>query len=319
MERCNSDLDNIRREVHTMGLIDHPNVLRAHCSFVSGTTLWIVMPYTSGGSCHHLINSECPEGFEECVIATLLLQVLKALAYLHAQGHIHRDVKAGNILLDSSGAVKLADFGVSACMFDTGDRQRSRNTFVGTPCWMAPEVMEQFNGYDFKADIWSFGITALELAHGHPPLSKYPPMKVLMMTLQNPPPALEDKKFSKSFKEMVAACLVKDPKKRPTAEMLLKHRFFRHARSNEFLARVLLKGLSPLSHRFKSLKEKEAAAIPVPDKEIICKEQISSQKEPVPDRNLQGAIDTEGVCTSDQCMELRSRGSKKAGLLYSGF
>ncbi|RZC61621.1 hypothetical protein C5167_023386 [Papaver somniferum] len=126
---------------------------------------------------------------------------------------------------------------------------------------MAPEVMQQLHGYDFKADIWSFGITALELAHGHAPFSKYPPMKVLLMTLQNAPPGLDyerDKRFSKSFKEMVAACLVKDPKKRPTSEKLLKHSFFKQARSNDYLARAILDGLSPLGDRFRMLKEKEA-------------------------------------------------------------
>ncbi|XP_010251251.1 PREDICTED: serine/threonine-protein kinase BLUS1 isoform X4 [Nelumbo nucifera] len=261
LEKCNSDLDSIRREVQTMSLIDHPNVLRAYCSFTADRSLWVVMPYMSGGSCLHIMKSAFPEGFEEPVIATLLREVLKALVYLHAHGLIHRDVKAGNILIDSNGAVKLGDFGVSACMFDTGDRQRSRNTFVGTPCWMAPEVMQQLHGYDFKADIWSFGITALELAHGHAPFSKYPPMKVLLMTLQNAPPGLDyerDKKFSKSFKEMVATCLVKDPKKRPTPEKLLKHSFFKHARSNDYLSRTILDGLSPLGDRFRMLKAKEA-------------------------------------------------------------
>ncbi|XP_058091616.1 serine/threonine-protein kinase BLUS1 isoform X2 [Magnolia sinica] len=261
LEKCNNDLDGIRREVQTMILIDHPNLLRAHCSFTSDHSLWVVMPYMAGGSCLHIMKSAYPEGFEEQVIATLLREVLKALVYLHAHGHIHRDVKAGNILVDSNGSVKLADFGVSACMFDTGDRQRSRNTFVGTPCWMAPEVMQQLHGYDFKADIWSFGITALELAHGHAPFSKYPPMKVLLMTLQNAPPGLDyerDRRFSKSFKEMVAACLVKDPKKRPTSEKLLKHHFFKQARPYEYLARTILEGLSPLGERFRILKAKEA-------------------------------------------------------------
>ncbi|KAI3463006.1 hypothetical protein Pfo_019669 [Paulownia fortunei] len=281
LEKCNNDLDSIRREVQTMILIDHPNLLRAHCSFTTGHNLWVVMPYMAGGSCLHIMKSAYPEGFEEPVIATLLCEVLKALVYLHAHGHIHRDVKAGNILIDSNGAVKLADFGVAACMYDTGDRQRARNTFVGTPCWMAPEVMQQLHGYDFKADIWSFGITALELAHGHAPFSKYPPMKVLLMTLQNAPPGLDyerDKRFSKFFKDMVAACLVKDPKKRPTSEKLLKHPFFKHARSNEYLDRTILTGLSPLGERFRMLKAKEADMLVQNKASYEDKEQLSQQE-----------------------------------------
>lgn len=261
LEKCRNDLDAIRREVQTMILLDHPNLLKAHCSFTAGSSLWIVTPYMASGSCLHIMKSAHPDGFEQPVIATLLYAVLKALAYLHCHGHIHRDVKAGNILVDTKGAVKLADFGVSASLFDTGHRQHARKTFVGTPCWMAPEVMQQLHGYDFKADIWSFGITALELAHGHAPFSKYPPMKVLLMTLQNAPPGLDyerDKKFSKSFKEIVAACLVKDPKKRPTAEKLLNHRFFKHVHSKELIAESILNGLSPLGDRFRMLKEKEA-------------------------------------------------------------
>ncbi|PKI40784.1 hypothetical protein CRG98_038795 [Punica granatum] len=122
---------------------------------------------------------------------------------------------------------------------------------------MAPEVMEQLHGYDFKADIWSFGITALELAHGHAPFSKYPPMKVLLMTLQSAPPGLDyerDRKFSKSFKQMIASCLVKDQSKRPTSKKLLKHSFFRQARSSDYIARTLLEGLPALGDRIQALK-----------------------------------------------------------------
>ncbi|GAV78078.1 Pkinase domain-containing protein [Cephalotus follicularis] len=259
-ERDNTDLSNISREAQTMILVDHPNVLKSHCSFVSDHNLWVVMPFMSGGSCLHILKAAYPDGFEEVVIATILREILKGLEYLHHHGHIHRDVKAGNILIDVRGTVKLGDFGVSACLFDSGDRQRMRNTFVGTPCWMAPEVMEQLHGYDFKADIWSFGITALELAHGHAPFSKYPPMKVLLMTLQNAPPGLDyerDKKFSKSFKQMIASCLVKDPSKRPSAKKLLKHSFFKQARSNDYIARTLLEGLPALGDRIKALKIKE--------------------------------------------------------------
>ncbi|KAJ7945094.1 Kinase family protein [Quillaja saponaria] len=264
LDSCNSNFDNICREAQTMSLIDHPNVVRAYCSFVVERNLWVIMPFMAEGSCLHLMKIAYPDGFEEVAIGSILRETLKALEYLHKQGHIHRDVKAGNILLDSNGFVKLADFGVSACMFDAGDRQRSRNTFVGTPCWMAPEVLQPGSGYNSKADIWSFGITALELAHGHAPFSKYPPMKVLLMTIQNAPPGLDydrDKRFSKSFKEMVAMCLVKDQTKRPTAEKLLKHSFFKHSKPPELSLKKLFTDLPPLWNRVKALQLKDAAQL----------------------------------------------------------
>lgn len=264
LDRCNSNLDDVRRESQTMSLIDHPNVIKSFCSFSVDHSLWVVMPFMAQGSCLHLMKTAYSDGFEEPAICSILKETLKALDYLHKQGHIHRDVKAGNILLDDNGEIKLGDFGVSACLFDNGDRQRARNTFVGTPCWMAPEVLQPGNGYNSKADIWSFGITALELAHGHAPFSKYPPMKVLLMTIQNAPPGLDydrDKKFSKSFKEMVAMCLVKDQTKRPTAEKLLKHSCFKNTKPPELAVKSLFASLPPLWTRVKSLQAKDAAQL----------------------------------------------------------
>ncbi|KAJ9549674.1 hypothetical protein OSB04_022217 [Centaurea solstitialis] len=281
LDRCNSNLDDIRREAQTMSLIDHPNVIRAFCSFVVNQNLWVVMPFMAEGSCLHLMKTAYPDGFEESAISSILKETLKALEYLHRQGHIHRDVKAGNILLDTNGVIKLGDFGVSACMFDRGDRQRSRNTFVGTPCWMAPEVLQPGSGYDFKADIWSLGITALELAHGHAPFSKYPPMKVLLMTIQNAPPGLDydrDKRFSKSFKEVVAMCLVKDQTKRPTAEKLLKHSFFKQAKPPELSVKKLFADLPPLWNRVKALQLKDAAQLAL-KKMPSAEEEAISQSE----------------------------------------
>lgn len=286
LDRCNSNLDDIRREAQTMSLIDHPNVIRAYCSFVVDSNLWVVMPFMAEGSCLHLMKIAYQDGFEESAIGSILKETLKALDYLHRQGHIHRDVKAGNILLDTNGVVKLADFGVSACMFDTGDRQRSRNTFVGTPCWMAPEVLQPGSGYNSKADIWSFGITALELAHGHAPFSKYPPMKVLLMTIQNAPPGLDydrDKKFSKSFKEMVAMCLVKDQTKRPTAEKLLKHSFFKHAKPPELSVKNLFADLPPLWNRVKALQLKDAA-------QLALKKMPSAEQEAISQSEYQRGV-----------------------------
>ncbi|PUZ38262.1 hypothetical protein GQ55_9G182600 [Panicum hallii var. hallii] len=275
LDQLNNNIDEIQREAQIMSLIDHPNVIRAYCSFVVEHSLWVIMPFMTEGSCLHLMKISYQDGFDEPVIGSILKETLKALEYLHRQGQIHRDVKAGNILIDSAGVVKLGDFGVSACMFDRGDRQRSRNTFVGTPCWMAPEVLQPGTGYNFKADIWSFGITALELAHGHAPFSKYPPMKVLLMTLQNAPPGLDyerDKRFSKSFKEMVAMCLVKDQTKRPTAEKLLKHSFFKNAKPPELTIKSILSDLPPLWDRVKALQLKDAA-------QLALKKMPSSEQE----------------------------------------
>ncbi|XWS38167.1 hypothetical protein CRYUN_Cryun19dG0107000 [Craigia yunnanensis] len=286
LDRCNSNLDDIRREAQTMSLIDHPNVIRAYFSFVVDRNLWVIMPFMSEGSCVHLMKIAYPDGFEEPAIGSILKETLKALDFLHRQGHIHRDVKAGNILLDNNGTVKLADFGVSACMFDAGDRQRSRNTFVGTPCWMAPEVLQPGSGYNSKADIWSFGITALELAHGHAPFSKFPPMKVLLMTIQNAPPGLDydrDKKFSKSFKEMVAMCLVKDQTKRPTAEKLLKHSFFKHAKPPELSVKKLFSDLPPLWNRVKALQLKDAA-------QLVLKKMPSAEQEAISQSEYQRGV-----------------------------
>ncbi|OMO70183.1 hypothetical protein CCACVL1_19070 [Corchorus capsularis] len=259
LDLCNDgNLDKIRRETQTMNLINHPNIIKAHCSFVVERKLW-------------------------SAIKSILKETLKALDYLHKQGHIHRDVKAGNILLDKQGTVKLADFGVSACMFDAGDRQRGRNTFVGTPCWMAPEVLQESaggSGYNYKADIWSFGITALELAHGHAPFSEFPPMKVFLMTLQNAPPGFDDsdhdKKFSKSFKHMVATCLVKDPRKRPTTEKLLKHPFFKHAKPPEVSVEKLLAKSPKVWDGVRTLDRFDEQL--VQSKKLIAEEEASSSQ-----------------------------------------
>ncbi|KAI8578731.1 hypothetical protein K450DRAFT_245242 [Umbelopsis ramanniana AG] len=246
-----NQIDELRRETALMALSKHPNVLRVYGSFVNGSKLYIVTPYLSGGSCLDIMKTAFPEGFDEVSIATVLKQALEGLIYLHKNGHIHRDVKAGNLLMDDDGSVLLADFGVSSSLVENGE-SGLRKTFVGTPCWMAPEVMEQA-GYDYKADIWSFGITAIELATGHAPFAKFPPMKVLMMTLSNDPPTLirehAKRKYSKQFKEMIDLCLNKDPAKRPSAEKLLQHSFFKQAKKKDYLVKTLLASLPPLDQR----------------------------------------------------------------------
>jgi serine/threonine protein kinase len=197
------------------------------------------------------------EGFEdESIISTILYQTLLGLEYIQKNGTVHRDIKAGNLLIDSSGIVQIADFGVASTLLES-DQRRIRKTFVGTPCWMAPEVMEMNpSGYDFKADIWSLGITALELALGSAPYSKFPPMKIIYMTLTQEPPNLpKGDKFSKNFRNFLECCLQKDPKKRHSPELLLKHAFIKNAKKPSYLVENLICLVPPIHLRAKNLKD----------------------------------------------------------------
>ncbi|KAJ9644397.1 hypothetical protein H2204_001749 [Knufia peltigerae] len=236
LESSEEDLSDILSELSVLSSCSSSHVTKYRLAFLRRQTLWIVMEYLGGGSCADLLKPP-PHRLSENHIAIICRELLLGLAYLHSEGKLHRDIKAANVLLGMDGRVKLADFGVAAQLVGL---KSVRNTFVGTPFWMAPEVIQQ-EGHDAKADVWSLGITAMELANGEPPHANVHPMKVLFLIPKQPAPRLEGGSWSKDFRDFVACCLTKDVDRRPTAKELLKHRFIRSAGKIEGLQELIVR------------------------------------------------------------------------------
>ncbi|KAH9882298.1 hypothetical protein J1614_000534 [Plenodomus biglobosus] len=250
LEDSSEELADIQAEIALLSTCHSPYVTEYKTSFVKGVKLWIVMEYLGGGSAADLL---APGPFGEAHIAIMCRELLLGLEYLHSTGKIHRDIKAANVLLTDQGRVKLADFGVAAQLTNI---KSQRMTFVGTPFWMAPEVIQEA-GYDFRADIWSLGITAMELAEGAPPYAGAHPMKVLFTIPKNPAPRLEGDQWSKDFKDFISQCLIKDPDRRATAKELLRHRFIQRAGKVEALRELVER-----KQMFDAQREQQASSHP---------------------------------------------------------
>ncbi|KAJ9084849.1 hypothetical protein DSO57_1019775 [Entomophthora muscae] len=231
LELAEEEVEDIELEIRILSQLNSPHVIKYYGSYSKGTELWIIMEYCLGGSCADLLR---PGAIPEPYIAIILREILKGLEYLERENKIHRDIKSANILLTASGEVKLADFGFSGQLTAT---QSKKNSYIGSPFWMAPEVIKQ-SAYDSKADIWSLGITAIELATQNPPHSELHPLRVLFLIPESKPPQLTGK-FSKLFKDFVKCCLNMQSESRPSAKELLKHQFLKRAKKTSYLVDLI--------------------------------------------------------------------------------
>ena len=222
LEYTDEDIDLLAQEIFFLAELKNPYIINYINTTIEDVSMWIIMEYCGGGSCADLIKYCYKTGMPEIKVSFIIRNVLFGLQYLHDQKRIHRDIKAANILLTDDGQIKIGDFGVSGKMTST----LKRDTFVGTPYWMAPEVISKdFNdGYDEKADIWSLGITTYELLKGLPPLSKYEPMKVIAHLVKRKSPKLHGL-FNAFTKDFISQCLIKNPFERPKTSTLIKSDF----------------------------------------------------------------------------------------------
>ncbi|PWN41867.1 Pkinase-domain-containing protein, partial [Ceraceosorus guamensis] len=221
------DVSDIQREVALLSQLketDSKNVIKYWGCWLKGPELWIVMDLAEGGSVRTVMKAG---HVAEKYCGVIMRESLVALAYLHKAGIIHRDIKAANILLTDSGRVMLCDFGVAATLVSSSVHSK-RSTFVGTPYWMAPEVITEGKTYDQSADIWSLGITLYEMACGNPPHADQEQMRAIMLIPKSKPPRFpSDGQFSQLMRDFLAACLNEEPKERPNADELAKAKWIK--------------------------------------------------------------------------------------------
>uniref|UniRef100_A0AAR2K784 non-specific serine/threonine protein kinase n=1 Tax=Pygocentrus nattereri TaxID=42514 RepID=A0AAR2K784_PYGNA len=248
MDVTEDEEEEIKLEINMLKKYSHHrNIATYYGAFIKKSPpghddqLWLVMEFCGAGSITDLVKNTKGNKLKEDQIAYICREILRGLAHLHAHHVIHRDIKGQNVLLTENAEVKLVDFGVSAQLDRTVGR---RNTFIGTPYWMAPEVIACDENpdatYDYRSDLWSCGITAIEMAEGAPPLCDMHPMRALFLIPRNPPPRLKSKTWSKKFFSFIESCLVKNYTQRPPTDQLLKHPFIRD-QPNERQVRIQLK------------------------------------------------------------------------------
>uniref|UniRef100_A0A672ZT20 non-specific serine/threonine protein kinase n=1 Tax=Sphaeramia orbicularis TaxID=375764 RepID=A0A672ZT20_9TELE len=256
--KTEEELEDYMVEIDILASCDHENIVKLLDAFYFEGKLWILIEFCAGGAVD-AVMLELERPLTEPQIRVVCKQTLQALVYLHDGKIIHRDLKAGNILLTLDGDVKLADFGVSAKNTKTLQR---RDSFIGTPYWMAPEVVmcetSKDRPYDYKADIWSLGVTLIELAQIEPPNHEMNPMRVLLKIAKSDPPTLmQPSRWSPEFSDFLKRCLDKNVDNRWTAPQLLQHPFVSSVMDNRPLRELIAEAKAEVTEEIEEHKEEE--------------------------------------------------------------
>ena len=253
IEKTN-EIESFKKEINILSQCNNQYIVHYYGSYIKGHQIWIILEFCDGGSLYELIKI-LPRNLNEEEIASLIYMILKGLLFLHENKKIHRDVKSENILLTHEGIAKLADFGVSTQLMHSFSKKITK---IGTPFYMSPEVIMQ-NKYDYKCDIWSLGITSIEMAEGEPPFSEVKGYWVLKKIITHPPKGLKNKeKWSKEFNDFVEKCLIYEPEKRPSAKELLEHPFIiKYNRGNKLIAELINNSMDDLEFYRKKILESD--------------------------------------------------------------
>ena len=250
LEVCKIDIKTFQKGTSFWLTSNHKNLIKYYGSFINESELWIITEFLDGGSLYDILKYQYPTGFhDEILLASIFEPVLNFLIYFHENNQIHRDIRTGNILINNEGDIKVGDLALSGGSIQTKDSPMLRFSIIGSPCYLAPEVMKE-NIYSEKADIWSLGICLYELAFGHPPFHDLQPQEQVKMIINHPPNISENSGFSNHFIKFINSCLDPNPKTRSSAKNLINSSFIKLSKSSKYLSISLMFNLPPLYQRF---------------------------------------------------------------------